>query len=384
MKLTVTAGKLKLALGVARIAASTRVQYTPVLQHVLLEADDGLLTLSGTDTEARSWHAVACEIAESGAVTISPKALADFLDAVADSALVTLTVDDKHKAELVAGGTRVRVAGLDPELFPVCPSFDEPLFDTTLAAEELSTLIASTVFAAAPADSRPVLAGVLLRAADHALTLVAADGHRLAYRSVPYDGPDLNVIAHARYLAKIGSEVRRATSARLLVDAHRSMLCIDSEAGSFAVRLIDGDFPDFTRIIPHETPIQITADRDDLLRAARLIRNVITEEVGEKGRTSKTQRAHLTVHGDAIEVRAIGTDGDQEAEATIPAERERGDDLSITFNGVYFRDAVEAIDSPRVTIELVGPSSPSIVRPTGPRNGHLQVVMPMFDARGQS
>jgi DNA polymerase-3 subunit beta len=384
MKLTILAGKLKVALGVAKIAASTRSTYGPIFEHILLDADGDLLTLSGTDAEARSWHAVSADINEAGAVALPPKALADFLDVISDGEPVVLTADDRHKAELVSGRTRVRIAGLDPELFPPCPDFGDPLADLTLGADELVGLIGSVAHAAVlTGDSRPELAGILIRAKEHALTLCAADGYRLAYRSIPFDGPDLDVIAHARYLLRIAGELKRATSARLLVDANRSQLCIDSEAGSFAVRLIEGQYPDFNRIIPHETPIQVTADRDDLLRAARLIRNVVTEEVGEKGRTNKTQRARLTVRADEIEVRASGTDGDQEAEVVIPSERERGDDLTITFNGAYFRDAVEAIDSPRVTIELVDIGKPAIVRPAGARNGHLQVIMPMHIARSK-
>jgi hypothetical protein len=212
MKLTILAGKLKVALGVAKIAASTRSTYGPIFEHILLDADGDLLTLSGTDAEARSWHAVSADINEAGAVALPPKALADFLDVISDGEPVVLTADDRHKAELVSGRTRVRIAGLDPELFPPCPDFGDPLADLTLGADELVGLIGSVAHAAVlTGDSRPELAGILIRAKEHALTLSAADGYRLAYRAVPFDGPDLDVITHARYLLRIAGELKRAT-----------------------------------------------------------------------------------------------------------------------------------------------------------------------------
>lgn len=383
MKLTITAEKLKAALDVARIAASTRSQYSQITTFVLLEADGGLLTISGTDLESRSWHAVGAEIEESGGVALSPKAIDDFLGAVGGDDVVTLTAGPTHKTELVSGTTRVRMAGMDPEEFPVCPDFADASTDLTLGAADVAQLIASVAFAATGDDSRPALSGVLVRAAGGTLTMVAADGFRLAMRSMPFDGPDLNVIAAARHLTRAASVLARATSARLVVDQRASMLLIDSEAGSFAIRLIDGDFPDVNRIIPKDAPVVVTLARADLRRAANLIRNTMTE-VTEKGKTFKTQMARLSVTADAIKVRATGTDGDREAETIIAATRERGDDLAITYNGAYFRDAVEAIDTDRVTLELVGPASPSIMRPAGERNGYLHVLMPMHDARVKS
>lgn len=383
MKLALLPEATKSALAVAQMALG-KSAWQPIVGHVLLEASvDGGLRVSGTDLEARAWHTIAAEVHEHGSVTLPPKALLDFLDATRPGEPFSLAVNDQHKAELVYAKTRVRIAGLDPEGFPPCPDFSDPETDLTVSADVLATLIQSVSHAVAPDGSRAVLAGILVRVRGGELTLVAADGHRLALRSVAVDAPDIEVIAQGRVLAKAVGVLSRATSARLLVDRRASMVCLDTEAGCLAVRLIEGQFPDFNRFIPRDPPIQVTVDRSDLLRAARLIRNVVTEEVNSDKRRSSTQRARLTVGADTLVVQASGTDGDQEAEIVLEAVRTRGDDLTIVFNGAYFRDAIEAIESPRVVLEMTGPASPAIVRPDGEPNGsHQHVLMPMHDARG--
>lgn len=381
MRLTINPGPFQAALNVATTAVK-RSSTLPVLEHALLEADGETLTVSGTDLESRAWHTVACTVIEPGAVALPPKALANFLDNIIPTEPVTLTVGDTHKAELVSGVTRIRTAGFDAEEFPVRPDFSAPAFDYTLSAVDLSMLIRSTAFAAAPNDSRPALAGVLFRARDGVLQCVAADGYRLAMREIAAEGlPELDVIAQAKMLSKLAGHLDKATSARLVVDANRSMLLVDTEQGCWTVRVIDGQFPDFNRIVPRDTPIAVTVAKADLMRASKLIRNVVTEVDDDKGRRYTTSRARLSIRGDAIDMRATGTGGDQEADTTIEAVRERGDNLEIAFNGAYFRDAVEVIDAERITLEMTGPASPSVLHAAGPRNGHLQVVLPMSIAR---
>lgn len=381
MRLTIEAQKLREALDVARGALTTRIAGWPILEHVLLEAADGHLTIHGTDREMHAWHVVSADVSESGGAALPPRQVVDFLDAVAPDASVTLSVNEQHKAELTSGKTRARVAGLDPEQYPVRPDFGAPIFDAVLPADILTTLIGSVAFAASPDDSRPVLAGVLVRSDGERVRMVAADGYRLALREAEVEAPELTAIVHGRALSKAAGTIAKAASVRLTVDRNRSAILLDTEVGCWTARLIDGDFPDFMRIIPRETPIVVTVDRTALLRATGLIRNIVMVEKDGKGRETRTTRAYLTVGADTLTVRARATDSDREGEAVLDAALERGDGLEIVFNGAYFRDAVEAISGPRVTIELTAQTMPAVIREAGPRNGHLQVVMPMHIAR---
>lgn len=376
MRVLMLPTKLSSALDVAAGAIARR-STLPVLQHVHIKATpDGGVIVTGTDLETRAWHTVSAKVEEPGAVCLPPKLIAEFLDAINPDDALTLTVNEQHKAELVSGRTRVRLAGLDAELYPPCPDFSEPIFDTTMSADVMSTLIKSVAFAVAPDDSRPVLAGVLIRASGTTLQLVAADGYRLALRSAEVESPELDVIAQGKTLAKAGRMLEKATSARLLVDARSSALLVDSEAGCWSIRLLEGQFPDFNRIIPKDPPVGVTVDRADLVRAITLVRGV--------EQTSDGYLMRLTVEADSLALRAGGTTSDQEADTEIAATLERGKPLTVAFNPRYLGEAVAAIEGDRVMLELSGPASPALVRAAGERNGHLNVVMVMHDARGGS
>lgn len=383
MKLTVLPGTLSTALAVATSFIPAK-HYLPALSCVLLEATpDGGLVMSGTNLESRSSRTVSAQVIEAGAVALPPDALRSFLEAVPPSEPITVSTGGGYKTELVCGKIRSRVPGIDPEQFPAAPSFDDPTTDITLGAAVLRDLIGGVAHAIAPDDSRPTLSGVLLRARGGTLTCVAADGLRLAIRSADVDESfDLDILPHGRALVKVAGTLDKATSARLLADRSGSMLQVDTEIGTWSMRLIDGQFPDYARILPKETRTVVSVDRDDILRATRLIRNLQVEVTGNGGK-SLTVMARLVVSEDAIEITATDTTGDQEAEIVLPATLERGDTMAITLNGAYLRDAVEAIDGNRIALELTEPGKPALVRPATDDGDQLQVLVAMHDHRNR-
>lgn len=374
MKITIERAALRAALDVAQTAVKSR-STLPVLENVLFCATpDGGLIVAGTDLETRAWHTVAADVTEAGSVTLPPGRVSDFLDAVPDGATITLSVNEQHKAELTSGQTRARIAGIDAEQFPPAIVVDALSLDVTLGAADFADAIDCVAHALAKDASRPALAGIFLRIRDRVLTLVAADGYRLAIVERPLEATDAELLIHGRTLATVAGRIAKATSVRLTAD-DGSHLLIDSEVGCWAARLIDGQFPDFTRIIPRDTPIAVTAAKADLLRAMKLIRRVDETAIG--------YRVNLAVSSHEIEVRAASTDGDQAADTLIGCRIERGTGLSLAFNATGFQQAIEAIDADQVTLEMTRADTPCLIHPEG-RQDNRQVVMPMHDPRSVS
>jgi DNA polymerase-3 subunit beta len=265
------------------------------------------------------------------------------------------------------------VAGLDPEQFPVAPDQTAPLVDLMLNAALLAQLVGSVGHAIAPADNRPTLAGILVQVRDTMLTLASADGFRMAVRSVPIEAADLGIIVSGKPLIKAAGAIKAAESVRLQVDQHASALLLDTEVGSWSLRLIEGQYPDFQRIIPTDPPVRVTCLRDDILRALRLVNRI--------EQTATGYRVHLRIERNAIGLRA-GTDTtDQEAGAEIDAELEAGEPFSVAYNTAYLSDAVSAIEGERVALDIGGALKPCIIRAAGEPDGHLQIIMPMATPR---
>src|SRR6478672_8722791 len=165
----------------------------PVLSNVLLSTRDGELQLTANNLELSVAHRVPTEgIAREGEITLPARLLADYVALLDHGQKVELELNPKtHKVHLACGRYEANIAGIDAEDFPPIPAVSGgPSF--SIPSGLLKEAINEVVFAAAPDDTRPVLAGVLLKMGGGKLTLAAADGFRLAVREVelPDGGPD--------------------------------------------------------------------------------------------------------------------------------------------------------------------------------------------------
>lgn len=368
MRVMLEASDLKAALAVAAKPVKPNA-IAPALACVLVEAGiDGGVRLSGCGDRVRAWRTVSSETTEAGAVLLPPSALLTFAEAATES--IVLDVAAGHKATLTSGRARAKVAGLDPELFPPSGATDNPPFDVTLPSDLLVTVVDRVAFAAAKDESRPALAGVLLAFDGATLTAAAADGHRLATTRVECESDEARMIVPARPLVDAARALRGATSVRLTVDRGGSALGIESDVGCWAISLIEGQFPDFERIIPRDALLEITTSRTALLGALKLVAPVAHQD---------SEKVKLALNPDGIDVWA--TDGDDEARTQIDGAIVRGDPLVIGFNCRYLDDAVSAIESDGVTIRANGPASPVLLTATASRGESRWVAMPMNLAR---
>ena len=310
--------------------------------------------------------------------------MADYVALLDHGQKVELELNPKtHKVHLACGRFEANIAGIDAEDFPPIPAVSGgPSF--SIPAGLLKEAIDEVVFAAAPDDTRPVLAGALLKMGGTSLTLAAADGFRLAVRTVelPDGGPELQMIVPAKTLNEVG---------RLLGDASDDdQVAINTTPNGNQVyfafgkteitsRLIEGQFPDYQRIIPADSKTRVKVSTTDFLRATRAAQvfardnsHIVRLECSPAKENADLALGSVLVKSTSAEM------GDNEGNLDAVVD---GDDTQIAFNGRYLRDALEAIDTPEVLLQLTGPSSPGIIKPAGEPNGYLHVIMPMHVAR---
>jgi len=356
----------------------------PVLSNVLLSTRDGELQLTANNLELSVAHRVpTMGIAREGEITLPARLLSDYVALLDHGQKVELDLNPKtHKVHLACGRYEANIAGIDAEDFPPIPQVSGGQ-SFTISAPTLKETISGVVFAAAPDDTRPVLAGAQLKMGGPQLTLAAADGFRLAVRKIelPASGPELTMIVPARTLTEV---------ARLLSDDEEEQVAINTTPNGNQVyfafgkteitsRLIEGQFPDYERIIPSDTKTNVKLSTTDFLRATRAAAvfardnsNIVRLEC------SPAVEGALSGNGSVLVKSTSAEMGDNEG--TLDASVD-GDDTQIAFNGRYLRDALEAIDTPEVLLQITGPSSPGIIKPAGEPNGYIHVIMPMHVAR---
>jgi DNA polymerase III subunit beta len=380
MRLTCLPEKLNEGLAtVGRVVAPRST--LPVLGNVLLATDGGQLKLAATNLELTVVCWVGAKVEEEGAITLPARLLADYVGLLSAGEPLNLELKGK-KAHLSCGRSEANISGIDAEEFPAIPSVSGGI-SLKLPAPRLKEAIAQVVFAAAPDDSRPVLAGVLMTVSGGKLTLAAADGFRLAVRKVDLgdaEVPDLTMIVPAKALTEVarGLPNDEDIEVEIAVTADQSQVLFRHRQAEVVSRLIEGQFPDFNRIIPRETKTRVTLQTADFLRATKaaqvfardnsmIVRlNLVPAEGGDEA------LGRVTVAATSAEI------GDNTGDVDASVE---GEAMQVAFNGRYLRDALEALDAQQAFLEVTGPASPGLIRPASGPNGYIQVIMPMHVAR---
>ena len=385
MKLSCFASDLKQAVALAGHAAATKAYGAPILTHILLEADpDGGLAVTGTDLRIRARRRVEARIDQSGATTVSPKALGEFLALCPDGDQVAVSLLESrkgkgadevisHRLHLVCGRAEVKLPAIRAEDFPPPPEMAEIGARLTLPASLFRLLVASTAFAALadPNDNRELLKGVLVRVRSGTVALAGADGFRLAVRRAAVEAADvdLDIIVPVQALADIAKVVPEdGTPVSLAVSASANAVLIEGGQTSWTVTLIEGQFPDFDRIIPREWKTRVTCDASRLKQSARLV--LLTDD----------PMARLAIDEGRIEVRGRDASALTEADDMVDAAID-GPPIKLAVNARYLRDALAALGTDRASLAITGAMSPIVVRPADGDGSHTHVVMPMHDAK---
>jgi DNA polymerase-3 subunit beta len=380
MKLTCLPENLNAGLATAGRVVAPR-STLPVLGNVLLATEGGQLKLAATNLELTVVCWVGAKVEEEGAITLPARLLQDYVGLLSAGEPLELDLKAK-KAHLSCGRFEANISGIDAEEFPAIPSVSGGI-SMKIPAPRLKEAINQVVFAAAPDDSRPVLAGVLMTVAGGKLTLAAADGFRLAVRKVDLgevDAPDLSMIVPAKALTEVarGLPSDDEVEVEIAVTADQSQVLFRHQQAEVISRLIEGQFPDFQRIIPRDAKTRVTLQTADFLRATKaaqvfardnsmIVRlNLVPAEGGDEA------VGRVTVAATSAEI------GDNSGDVDASVE---GEAMQVAFNGRYLRDALEALDAQQAFLEVTGPASPGLIRPASGPNGYIQVIMPMHVAR---
>ena len=380
MRLTCLPEKLNEGLAtVGRVVAPRST--LPVLGNVLLATDGGQLKLAATNLELTVVCWVGAKVEEEGAITLPARLLADYVGLLSAGEPLNLELKGK-KAHLSCGRSEANISGIDAEEFPAIPSVSGGI-SLKIPAPRLKEAINQVVFAAAPDDSRPVLAGVQMSVSGGKLTMAAADGFRLAVRKIDLGDmeiPDLTMIVPAKALTEVARGLPNddEVEVEIAVTADQSQVLFRHRQAEVVSRLIEGQFPDFNRIIPQNSKTRVTLQTADFLRATKaaqvfardnsmIVRlNLVPAEGGDEA------LGRVTVAATSAEI------GDNTGDVDASVE---GEAMQVAFNGRYLRDALEALDAQQAFLEVTGPASPGLIRPASGPNGYIQVIMPMHVAR---
>jgi DNA polymerase-3 subunit beta len=365
VKLTSGRGQLSDALQLVSRAVTGR-STLPILSNVLLEVKGEQLRLLTSDLEMWVDCSVAAQDTEEGAITLPAKILNEVVASLPEAA-VTIATDDGNAITLACGKSRYAIQGLAAEEFPSLPEVSGGV-TLTLPQAKLRQLVRTTEFAASADETRAVLAGILMLWDGQKLSLVATNMHRLALDSAIVEGgptEQLRTVVPARALREVLRSLSADADATARVHLGESQAVFDLGRVSVTSRIIEGQFPNYERVIPTEAEHTFRADRHELLSALR--RADIVARVEANKVTLRLQPGSMLIEAESAEI--------GRAHEEVPIELE-GDAAEIAFNAEYVIEALEVMAEERVRMDLSGPLSPGVLRPDAD-SPYLYIIMPM-------
>ncbi len=337
----------------------------PILSNVLLEVNEKELVVTATDLDV----GIQCRFplvqpVERGAVTLPARKLTSIVRELQDE-VVTLEAKKNHTATLSCGPSSFRIPGLPAEDFPTLPPAQsgERLIVPQWA---LKTLIAQTVYAMSTEEARFILNGAFLVAKQGQLTLVATDGRRLAVATTPLTSKthqDLQAVVPAKTIRELGRLLQDEDQTEVTITPLKdNQLTFEFGHVTVVTRLIEGQFPQYDKVIPAPAKQKFTCNRPLLLNAIRRA-GLMT--------TTASQAVLFELGGGKFVISKDSPDlGSVREEVGVTYE---GEASKIAFNPEFWSDPLKALDSPDVTIEISGPERPAVVR----QPGFLYLVLPM-------
>ena len=365
MKLTIDRMSLLRPLGHVQSVVERR-NTIPILANVVLRAEEGELSLTATDMDMDIATEVGCSVMTAGTTTLSAHLLYDIARKLPDGAEVEIAVNDGH-AMVSAGRSSFRLPTLPVEDFPAISSNELPV-NFSLTAADMRDLIDATRFAISTEETRYYLNGIYIHKAESGeLCAVATDGHRLAMtrQALPSGAAQMPSIILPR---KAVSELRK-----LLDDFDGDVLIGLSETRAgfrFGVvrltsKLIDGTFPDYTRVIPVGNDRIMQVDVSAFSAAVDRVSTIASE---------KSRSVKMGLRSGVLTLSASNTDASSATEELEVSYD--GPEMEIGFNARYLLDIAGQVNSDMVEFALADQGSPSLVRAPGDE-ASLFVLMPM-------
>jgi DNA polymerase-3 subunit beta len=342
----------------------------PILGNILLSAEDGVLRLQGTDQEIEIRTVVEAKVEEPGAVTVPARKLIEIVRSLPDDGVVDVKTQGQ-RVSLHCLRSRFSLGTLPAADFPTM-AMPEPDVAVQVSREMFRRLLDKTSFAMAHQDVRYYLNGVLMEVGSGRIVLVATDGHRLAKmvgvldEGAPSDAEDITrqVILPSKTVLELKRLLSMATDEVLLRFSDRTL---EVQVGSTVVvsKLVEGQYPDYHRVIPSQLTNRATVDRD-LLRGA-LQRTAILSNEKYRGVRMGFSPGRLSFQAQNPE--------NEEAEDEVEIAYD-GDPVTIGFNVGYVMDVLSAVDVEQLEVEFSDGEKSAIWRGLDAED-ELFVIMPM-------
>jgi DNA polymerase-3 subunit beta len=343
-----------------------RKQSQSILANLLLVAETDHLQITATDLEVELISEITNSALETGSMVLPARKLLDICRALPNNASIVIE-DVKNQAKLTSGRSKFSLQKMPPEEYPITRVIT-PTLTFNIKKKVLMELFEETTFSMASQDVRYYLNGLLLEFSAKQIRAVATDGHRLAVSEKEAEieiTEDLLVIVPRKGILELLRLLQNTEEDQLEVFINKSHLSVNIGSQRMKTKLLEGNFPDYKRVIPPDADNFIMANRDEL-KGVLTRTSILSNE--------KFRGIRLNVTKGAIKAVAHNPEK-EEAEEELLVEYD-GEGLEVGFNVAYLLDVLGIIRSDLVRLDIIDSTHSCLLR--DPESLKTQyVVMPM-------
>ncbi|MFC0212752.1 DNA polymerase III subunit beta [Paenibacillus chartarius] len=375
MKLTVLKDHLNEAIGHVSKAISSRTTI-PILTGIKIDATGAGITLTASDTDIsiqsfiplESDGTTIVELYAKGSVVLPAKFFSEIIRKL-PTQQVQIEVKDQFQTTIRSGSSEIQIMGLDPEEYPLLPEIDEDKI-IRMPSDLLKMMVRQTSFAVSTNETTPILTGVQWTIADGKLKFIACDRHRLATREASIDVDSSlefnNIVIAGRTLGELNKILPEQNTLIDIVIAENQVL-FKMNAILFYTRILDGTYPDTSKLIPQAYQTELVVSTRELIDAI--------DRAYLLSREDKTNIVRMQMKEDeSIEISSSSSELGKLTEQ-INLHKLKGELLKISFNSKYMLDALKVMDSDFIHIGFTGAMQPIIIKPEENAN-LLQLILP--------
>lgn len=368
MKFIVVSGELQKALNTVSGVISSS-QSRPILENFLFELENDLLKITASDGETTLLTTLAVKSESSGKIAVPAKMFQDIIKSFGDQPLSFVVKINENQdgglLEILDEKDNYFIALDNAEDYPDLMEFDSSQ-KVVISSGVLAEALSNTLFATSSDTLRPVMTGVLFQFGENETNFVATDSHRLViYKRTDIKNNEPVEFIMPKKPLSIFKNILANTNEEVVIEFNESMAKFTVGEHIWICRLIDGKYPNYTAVIPKESPNVLTINRTLLLssiRRASIFSNKSTNQVRFK------------LSGNILHLHAEDTEYANKAEMQIPCDY-NGEDINIGFSSKFVTEMIAILNSDDLVIRMSQPNKPGILEPADGLDENEHILM---------
>lgn len=349
------------------IASRTVAAKSPLsaIEGVLCKAGVNL-TLTGFNMETAITYEIDADVADPGSCILPARLFGDIIRRLPEGS-VTIVVDENYRVSIRAGYASFTISAESSEDYPELPDVNDGR-PVSMPQNEMKALISGTIFSVADNQARPIHNGVKFEVTNETITAVAVDGFRLARRTYHVEegtGRTMSFVVPSQSLKEV-EKILTDTEDGVSFTMGTKHILFQIGGATLVCRLMEGEFLDWRRVVPTGSPIKLVANVSDMSASVERVGLIVSEKYKSPVRCVFSRNELL--------MRTSTTIGAAEDKCSLAGD---GKELEIGFNVRYIADALKAVPSEEVTLELTDGLSPIVMTPVDEKYDFAYMVLPV-------